>query len=630
MAFDLNKPADTQTIAAGPGDIRENFRALKEDRIVDAQKVAGLSPGNASGNLAVANGTLCVNLNADKLDGNDASAFAAAVHTHGTATSSSNGLMSNTDKVKLDGIAAGAEVNQNAFGNVKVGTATIQADSESDTLELAAGTGITLTPDATNDKVTIAVTQDGHSHAAATTSTAGFMAAADKSKLDGIAAGAQVNQNAFANVVAGGATIQADGATDTLAINAGAGITISGDATNDALTIAVTANGHTHSEATTSAGGFMSAADKSKLGGIAAGAQANQNAFSNILVGSTTVSADGPTDTLEIVAGTGITLTPDATNDRLTIAGHSNANDPTADQKAALAGTSGTPSSTNKYVTNSDARLSDARTPVAHTHDDRYFTEAELGATTDGASGADKIGATAISGIAGTTVQSVLEAMKAKVDLKLESIPVASATKLGGVKVGANLSVDASGVLSGPAVVPHGQQVFTESGTFTVPGGVAQVYVSMSGGGAGGTRGEDGGRGSGSSNPGTGGNGGNGGGAGKVAIKQKVTGLTAGQSIPITIGAGGGLASNGAASSFGSYITCSGGAVNGGAPGATGGYGTAGLGGSGESGPFGVAGSGYGTGGRGGYGGYAGVGSSSGGPGGVGASGQPGICIVEW
>jgi microcystin-dependent protein len=320
MAFDLNKPADTQTIAAGPGDIRENFRALKEDRIVDAQKVAGLSPGNASGNLAVANGTLCVNLNADKLDGNDASAFATAGHSHGTATSSSNGLMSNTDKAKLDGIAAGAEVNQNAFGNVKVGTTTIQADSESDTLEIAAGTGITLTPDATNDKVTVAVTQDGHSHAAATTATAGFMAAADKSKLDGIAAGAQVNQNAFANVVAGGATIQADGVTDTLTINAGAGVTISGDATNDALTIAVTANGHTHSEATTSAGGFMSAADKSKLGGIAAGAQANQNAFSNILVGSATVSADGPTDTLELVGGTNIAITPDATNDRVTLA----------------------------------------------------------------------------------------------------------------------------------------------------------------------------------------------------------------------------------------------------------------------------------------------------------------------
>jgi hypothetical protein len=65
--------------------------------------------------------------------------------------------MSAADKAKLDGIAAGAEVNQNAFTNVKVGTTTISADSKTDTLELVAGTGITLTPDSTNDKVTISV-----------------------------------------------------------------------------------------------------------------------------------------------------------------------------------------------------------------------------------------------------------------------------------------------------------------------------------------------------------------------------------------------------------------------------------------------------------------------------------------
>lgn len=64
-----------------------------------------------------------------------------------------------TLKNKLDGIASGAEVNQNAFSNVKVGSTTIAADSKTDTLELAAGSNITLTPDATNDKVTIAATQ---------------------------------------------------------------------------------------------------------------------------------------------------------------------------------------------------------------------------------------------------------------------------------------------------------------------------------------------------------------------------------------------------------------------------------------------------------------------------------------
>lgn len=43
-----------------------------------------------------------------------------------------------------------------------------------------------------------------------------------------------------------------------------------------------------------------------------------------------------------------------------------NARLPSAGEKAALAGTAGTPSSSNRYVTNSDPRLTDARTPKAH------------------------------------------------------------------------------------------------------------------------------------------------------------------------------------------------------------------------------------------------------------------------
>jgi len=62
------------------------------------------------------------------------------------------------EKDKLAGIAAGAEVNQNAFSNVKVGTTTIAADAKTDTLTLEAGGDVTLTPDASGDKVTISVT----------------------------------------------------------------------------------------------------------------------------------------------------------------------------------------------------------------------------------------------------------------------------------------------------------------------------------------------------------------------------------------------------------------------------------------------------------------------------------------
>lgn len=47
-------------------------------------------------------------------------------------------------------------------------------------------------------------------------------------------------------------------------------------------------------------------------------AQPNQNAFSNVKVGSTIIAADTTTDTLELV-GSNVTITPDATNDKVTI-----------------------------------------------------------------------------------------------------------------------------------------------------------------------------------------------------------------------------------------------------------------------------------------------------------------------
>lgn len=49
-------------------------------------------------------------------------------------------------------------VLKNVFGKVKVGSTTIEADTTQDTLELEAGSNVTLTPDTTNDKVTIGVT----------------------------------------------------------------------------------------------------------------------------------------------------------------------------------------------------------------------------------------------------------------------------------------------------------------------------------------------------------------------------------------------------------------------------------------------------------------------------------------
>lgn len=95
------------------------------------------------------------------------------------------------EKTKLGGIADGAEVNQNAFSSVVIGSTTLSAASKTAALTMVAGNNVTLTPDAANDTVTIAAKDTTYS--TATTSANGLMSSADKSKLDGIAVGAQVN-----------------------------------------------------------------------------------------------------------------------------------------------------------------------------------------------------------------------------------------------------------------------------------------------------------------------------------------------------------------------------------------------------------------------------------------------------
>ena len=160
---DISVNNDTLTVTKGNDDsqdiiINNISHAINSDNATNANKLQELTAGNANGQIPINNGTENTNLNAALLNGKESSYFATSNHTHTTATQSSNGYMSNADKKKLDGIASGAEVNQNAFANVKVGSTTIQSDAKQDTLELAAGTNINLVGDANNDKVTIGVT----------------------------------------------------------------------------------------------------------------------------------------------------------------------------------------------------------------------------------------------------------------------------------------------------------------------------------------------------------------------------------------------------------------------------------------------------------------------------------------
>src|SRR5690606_37100975 len=84
----------------------------------------------------------------------------------------------------------------------------------------------------------------GNLHTVATPTTAGFMSAEDKAKLDGIEAGAEVNQNAFSRVaVAGQSAVQATAKTDTLNLSAGANIQITTSASDKRVVIS---SAHNH------------------------------------------------------------------------------------------------------------------------------------------------------------------------------------------------------------------------------------------------------------------------------------------------------------------------------------------------------------------------------------------------
>ena len=138
-------------------------------------------------------------------------------HSHDLASETADGFMSSEDKAKLNNLAAGSvteviagagllsdinsgkvtldintnfttsgknyavkiddntgglyvnvpsvnNISSNAFGEIKVGTTAIIADTTMDTLTLVAGENVTITPDAANDKITIAATNSVYTH----------------------------------------------------------------------------------------------------------------------------------------------------------------------------------------------------------------------------------------------------------------------------------------------------------------------------------------------------------------------------------------------------------------------------------------------------------------------------------
>lgn len=215
-----------------------------------------------------------------------------AAITLAAATTSTDGVMSSTDKTKLDGIAEGATKVEEGTnnGDIKVtdasGTstqmnvythATNGADAiKGETADVSPGFGDTF-------KVLYAeVNQLGHTtvledyevtipDAVATTTDSGLMSAADKTKLEGIETGAQVNVKPDWNAAAGDAaeilnkptipTVNDGTLTITVGSNAAQTFTAN-QSTNTTIDIPNAASAQSGGSAT---GGLMTDTDKANL-----------------------------------------------------------------------------------------------------------------------------------------------------------------------------------------------------------------------------------------------------------------------------------------------------------------------------------------------------------------------------
>lgn len=133
--------------ANGTAAVGTSAKVAREDHVHPLQTTVSGNAGSAN----KVNNALSIQLN-----GGTATAFdgSAAKSINITPASIGAAAAHNHD----------AYVNKNAFANIKVGSTTVAADAVQDTVELVAGTNVTITPDATNDKITIAAKDTVYTH----------------------------------------------------------------------------------------------------------------------------------------------------------------------------------------------------------------------------------------------------------------------------------------------------------------------------------------------------------------------------------------------------------------------------------------------------------------------------------
>ena len=223
--------------------------------------------------------------------------------TYTPATNDADGLMSAKDKAKLDGIASGAnnyvhpsytaktsglyKITVDGMGHVSAVASVTKSDitalgipgSDTNTTysafkgataSAAGGSGLVPAP-AKGDQAKFLKadgtwgTPENTTNEEATTSTAGLMSAADKTKLNGIEAGAnKYTHPSYTNRASGLYKVTVDA---TGHVSAATAVTKS-----DITALGIPAQDTTYQNATQSTAGLMSASDKTKLDNIPASA----------------------------------------------------------------------------------------------------------------------------------------------------------------------------------------------------------------------------------------------------------------------------------------------------------------------------------------------------------------------
>lgn len=308
--------------------------------IIETIKVNGtaLMPSSKAVNItvpSVGNGTITITQNGTtkgtfttNQSGNTTIELTDNNTTYSAATASAAGLMSASDKSKLDGIAAGAEVNVQSDWNATSGDAFIKnkptflvSGSQTTTSSADGGSNVYTFTDSAGNTSTLTVKNGSKGSKGDTGATGAQGPKGDKG--DTGAAGANGTNGVTPTIkAASGSNIGSVGTPSVTASTSGTTTTFTfnyikgakGDKGDPGV------NATTTSAATQSAAGLMSAADKKKLDGIATGANAyslptaSSSTLGGVKIGSNITNSSGTISLTKNNVTTALGYTPPTTN----------------------------------------------------------------------------------------------------------------------------------------------------------------------------------------------------------------------------------------------------------------------------------------------------------------------------